>query len=322
MSKMISLIIPVYNTEKSLNRCLDSIQSQDYDNYEAILINDGSTDNSLGICNQYAKNDKRFTVFSKKNAGVSEARNTGLSIAKGEYVQFIDSDDFILPGMFSTMVNQLEKTRSDICVCQFAYGDFEGTNYKTVQPEYLPLGLMNSIEFERIMTNRTNGYYDGIVCSPWNKLYKRELFNNIRFVGDIGEDYEKNDLINSYNRQVVIIPDTFYIYCNNPNSLTNIPFNKKRLHFLEVLIERVNLYNDQEIVNDAKKIYCELYIEYYYKSKVFNISFNNPKYKAVFHRYVSDLRKTGLFSKKFFVRMCLFNISPYIYKKFVLRNTI
>ena len=314
MNKLISLIVPVYNMEKLLNRCLDSIAAQDYQNFEAILINDGSTDHSLDICNQYAQKDNRFIVISKKNAGVSEARNTGLSIAKGDYIQFIDSDDFILPGMLSTMSNAIENSNSDICVCQFAYGYFEGTEYNIIRPDNIPLGEMNSIDFERIMINRTNGYYDGIVCSPWNKLYKKELFDNVLFQGDIGDDYEKNDLINSFNKKVIIIPETFYVYCNNPNSLTNTSFNKKRLHVLDVLIKRTELYSDEDIVNDAKKIYCELYIEYFYKFKDNNSPFSNANLKNKYIEFIRDLKKTGKYDSKFFARMKLFQISPKLYR--------
>ena len=117
----ISIIVPIYNCEKYLAKCLDSIIRQDYSNLEVILINDGSSDNSKSICEEFCKKDKRFILINKKNEGVSEARNTGLDIASGEYIIFIDADDWIEPNMCKVLLDSLNSNEADMVFCNHIY---------------------------------------------------------------------------------------------------------------------------------------------------------------------------------------------------------
>lgn len=116
---MVSIIVPVYNAEKYLANTLDSIIRQSYKNFELLLINDGSTDKSKAICDKFALKDRRIKVLDKNNGGVSSARNYGLSVAEGEYVIFIDSDDYLTADMLETLVNDIESTKSDVAICGF-----------------------------------------------------------------------------------------------------------------------------------------------------------------------------------------------------------
>ena len=113
----ISVIIPVYNTELYLRRCLESVINQTYTNLQIIIIDDGSTDNSLKICTEYAQNDNRLIVYSQNNSGVSAARNKGLDMATGDYIAFVDSDDFIENDMFAKLLNTMVNNEADIIVC-------------------------------------------------------------------------------------------------------------------------------------------------------------------------------------------------------------
>ena len=115
---MISVIVPVYNVEAYLDRCVASITSQDFNNLEIILVDDGSTDASAKMCDAYAAADTRIKVIHKQNGGLSDARNAGIDIAHGEYIAFIDSDDFILPGYFSYLHRLITQADADIAVCQ------------------------------------------------------------------------------------------------------------------------------------------------------------------------------------------------------------
>ena len=115
----VSIIIPVYNAKKYLANTLDSVIKQTYKNLEIILVNDGSTDNSKDICESYAKIDKRIKVINKENGGVSSARNYGLALAKGEYISFVDSDDFLFENMIETLVNDIQNTNAEIAVCGY-----------------------------------------------------------------------------------------------------------------------------------------------------------------------------------------------------------
>lgn len=125
-SPLISVIIPVYNVEKYLHRCLDSVIEQTYKNLEVILIDDGSTDHSGEICDDYAAKDVRIHVIHQENQGVSAARNKGLDTAKGEYIAFVDSDDYILPEMYAKMLECIIENNVDFCVCQWQYEYADG----------------------------------------------------------------------------------------------------------------------------------------------------------------------------------------------------
>ena len=116
---LISVVVPIYKVEEYLQRCVDSIINQTYKNLEIILVDDGSPDSCPKMCDNFAKQDKRIKVIHKINAGVSEARNTGLEYATGDYVGFIDSDDYIHPTMYEKLLNGIKKENSDICMCRF-----------------------------------------------------------------------------------------------------------------------------------------------------------------------------------------------------------
>ena len=115
---LISVIIPVYNVEEYIRTCLDSISSQTYSNLEIILVDDGSTDKSPGICDEYQERDSRFRVIHKKNGGQSSARNEALDIAKGEYVSFVDSDDWLESDMYEVLINVINETGANIVACE------------------------------------------------------------------------------------------------------------------------------------------------------------------------------------------------------------
>lgn len=176
-SGKVSVIVPVYNVEPYLKRCLDSICGQTYSNMEILLINDGSTDNSKAICEEYASKDSRIKVFNKENGGLSSARNTGLDNMEGDYVYFVDSDDWIEENAIQLLVEQMGKTKSDIVACGIAQnGNIPFTS---------DVPAMFSGEASVIDMITTNN-----VCTvAWNKLYKSYLWDDIRFpIGMLHED--------------------------------------------------------------------------------------------------------------------------------------
>ena len=119
MNPLISLVIPVYNVEKYLDKCMESVLAQTYDNYEVILVDDGSTDNSGKMCDEYAERDSRVTVYHQKNSGVSVARNVGIENAKGEFISFIDSDDWVDESYLEKLVNAQIKYNADLTICEY-----------------------------------------------------------------------------------------------------------------------------------------------------------------------------------------------------------
>lgn len=174
----VSVIIPVYNAEKTLVRCVDSVLSQNYDNYELILIDDGSKDNSLSICHDYAIKSKKVRVFSKNNGGVSSARNLGIDIANGEWITFIDSDDYVDSGYFDGI--------------DFVTQDIVFHNYKKISNDVCVQQLDVHCAFSKLSLKEILQQYNGnsLLRAPWGKFFKRSFIDSIRFPEDmkVGED--------------------------------------------------------------------------------------------------------------------------------------
>ena len=197
--KDISVIVPVYNVEKYLSECIESILRQTYANYELLLINDGSTDNSLEICRYFEKKDKRVKVISKENGGLSDARNVGLDYASCEYVIFIDSDDYIADELFEVLYNEIKRVDGDVSICGYIRIDDEKKVITCDYPKY------NSIY------NNNNGMLEllkqgEIKTQAWAKLYRKRLFDNLRFdVGKYHEDvFIMHKIFGRVNRSITI----------------------------------------------------------------------------------------------------------------------
>lgn len=204
---LISVIIPVYNAEKYLDRCLDSILAQTYSNFELILVDDGSTDSSLSICKRYESKDSRIKVLTGPNGGSSVARNKGLDIAKGEYIIHIDADDWTEPQMFELMLNKAVSEDADIVACNICSDDGNGN----ATPQC----------FSYLKETKHNLYgVHAYQCSVWNKLVKHSLYyeNSIRFIPGITmwEDVVVTTRLRYYSRRTLVVPDILYHYFNAP----------------------------------------------------------------------------------------------------------
>lgn len=220
MEKMISVIIPVYNVALYLEECLNSVVSQSYTNLEIILIDDGSTDHSGAICDQFASIDSRIKVIHQKNAGAAAAKNAGLRAATGEYLSFVDSDDYLESGAFALMVNILEKYGADVVQC--AYRDlFTDGSFSTVNRE-----SVETYTAEEYLLRYTT---DWTSCLLWDKLYKRALFSGIFFEeGHIVDDefFTYQGIMNA--QCVVYAPEIVYYYRKRKSSVTARPEYRER----------------------------------------------------------------------------------------------
>ena len=227
MGNRISVIVPVYNVEKYLSRCVDSILGQTFSDLEVILVNDGSKDTSGSICDSYVAKDTRVRVIHKENGGLSSARNAGIDAAVGEYLAFVDSDDWIEPEMYETMLGLIETYGADL-VCAGRY-DVDGeTGEKTV-------GLCPEKE-ERISSEEMVGkifLWDGCDSSACDKIYHRSLFETFRYPeGKVCEDVPTTYKIVLKAREVVLCDKSFYNYFHRPNSIsTNTVISEKTFHF-------------------------------------------------------------------------------------------
>jgi glycosyltransferase involved in cell wall biosynthesis len=175
MNLLISIIVPVYNMEKYLDRCMDSVLNQTYTNIEVILVDDGSTDSSPKMCDEYAEKDSRIKVVHKENGGLSDARNAGLKVATGAYIGYVDSDDWIEPDMYERMYNACVKNDAQLCVCRY-FSEYDG---KTVSGG---TGKETVFDREGILRTYICGSDDYIIYnSVWSKLFKRELVGDMVF---------------------------------------------------------------------------------------------------------------------------------------------
>ena len=305
---LITVIIPVFNSEKYLSRCLDSVLGQTYSNLQVIAVDDGSTDRSPKILDDYAEKDSRLVVMHKNtNEGLSLARNDALQISRGEYIAFVDSDDYICLDMYEKLLSCMIEQGVKIVLCQWQWQRKDGSMPEMVIPNDI-CGKLNSIELQRYSCR--GGYVNGVVCAPWNKLYDKEVLQEVSFDGPYAEDEGLNDKINSRNYEVFVLPDLLYFYCDNPDSMTHAEFSLKRIYFLDILEKRMELFQfDDYILNHTRQLYCNLYIEYYYKLRALKEDFP-PHYKECFRK----TRKGVKGNIKFRIRMVLFAINPTLYQ--------
>ncbi|MCD7838327.1 MAG: glycosyltransferase [Clostridiales bacterium] len=218
----ISVIVPVYNVERYLDQCVESIVKQSYQNLEIILVDDGSSDTSGAICDQWAARDTRIRVIHQENGGLSAARNSGLDRASGAYISFIDSDDAIEPGMLENLLNALEKEQGDVALCNFRYV-FESETLGERQPNKYQADYQ--LHEEQVLSGREAmmlavGSRHTVYEVMWNKLFRREQFRSLRFPpGKLHEDeFLFHQLIYSCEK-VVCIPYVGYRYLQRENSI-------------------------------------------------------------------------------------------------------
>lgn len=227
----ISVIIPVYNIEKYLPACLDSIIQQTYRCLEIILVDDGSKDNTGNICDEYAAKDTRIKVIHKTNGGVSSARNNGMDAATGKYISFVDGDDWIDPQMYETLYNNALKYNADISCCGIAQRQIDGRISTLADDE---LKFFNREQLIK-------GFFDDSLIKetmygPYNKIIKKELIKGHRFDTRfaIGEDllfmFECLEMAES----TVLDNKPMYQYIKRPGSATTSSFSEKRMHYIAV----------------------------------------------------------------------------------------
>lgn len=214
MSGLISVVVPIYNRESTLRRCVDSVLRQTYENIEVILVNDGSSDNSENICREYAKTDSRVQVISKENGGLSSARNAGIDKSRGEYIFFLDSDDWIDPDTLEALLKAALREDADVTNCCLYFNYPDSTEYSRASEEK---HIVN--DTKALIKWMLEGGIDA--NSACGKLIKKSVFENLRF--DESCDFCEDDefsfrmalIVNSYVR----IPDAKYHYFQNPGGM-------------------------------------------------------------------------------------------------------
>ncbi len=254
MKDIISIIIPCYNAAKTLSRTLNSIREQDYKDLEIIIVNDGSTDNTLDIAEKYSTIDSRIRVITQDNGGVSVARNNGLKNATGKYVVFIDADDnYTTPYALSKMMTRLKETGADMCVCNFTHPCFE---------QYLGEGVYDLTDRKQFLTFFQDFFAHGM---PWNKLAKRECYTEDFAVGIKFNEDELFNLDNLHNVKKVAILDevlhNYYCAPYNPSaeaSAVNSIYSADKFWEKKCTIWHMGMKNYEYRVRSISKFHPEL----------------------------------------------------------------
>lgn len=293
----ISVIIPVYKVEEYLNRCVDSVINQTYKDFEIILVDDGSPDNCGKICDEYAARYSFVTVIHKENGGLSDARNAGLDVMRGEYVAFVDSDDYIHPEYLNILITEAEKHNADIAVCNYAVK-------RSLQPEFDAVGDYRIEGFDsrsaiiKFLTCKKTWE----IISACVKIYRYRVFDNLRFPkGRMNEDNFTTwkCYLNSERIVQCFVP----LYCIYPseNSITRQAYSIKNLDALAAAEEMAEVFKntDSEIYHLANDLIVRLSAEHYYKVKN---NLNDNKLCRLLKKKILSIARIGATSKPFNIK--------------------
>ena len=318
MAPKISIIIPMYGVEKYLRRCLDSVQNQTFKDWQAICVDDGSPDKSGEIAEEYAKSDKRFVVVHKENGGLSDARNAGMPYAKGQYIMYLDSDDFIHPQTMEIAYNLAQKNDSDIV--SFTYDRFYRPQLMVYHKLGLdtdnvrPCGIKKKYNVEKIKSKTITDVYEYATdsahnafnpnrkwlikhCQVWKNMYRKSLIQDIPFIkGILFEDFPWWSRVMLRNPRVTIAPLPLYYYIPN---FGGIVLSAKQLRIMQSLITGIKdsfvLYRDQADKHQMK-LWSENFLWFF-----INWAFRKIKYLktdeelATAKQSFTDLYNLGVF---------------------------
>ncbi|MDK0881995.1 glycosyltransferase family 2 protein [Clostridium perfringens] len=265
MKPLVSVIIPVYNVQQYIEKCLNSVLEQSYNNIEVIIVNDGSTDNSLSIINNIISNKENVKLIVQKNKGLSSARNSGLKFSKGKYIFLLDSDDYIQKDVIDKMVNKAEKDDSDIVIGK--YNIIESSNKKNKEStqfldESIILNNIRALE-ELFLSNKFHFH-------AWGKLYKKSLFADIEY--PVGRYYE--DIATTYkliykSQRISFVNISTCEYIMRKDSICHQEFKDKHLDFIknidemEYFLKEKNIYNNLEKEFNFMKLRNYIYLGFY-----------------------------------------------------------
>lgn len=310
MRKMISIIVPIYKVEPFLERCIDSILNQTYKDLQIILVDDGSPDGCGAICDEYRERDERICVVHKCNGGVSSARNAGLGLVKGEYIGFVDGDDYIHPQMYEILKRNLEETSSDISMCSFQYIE------NGQQTRALEENIRHVFEGESILEQLIDNNMETVVL--WNKLYKKSIFDDLHFetVRCHEDEYIIHRVLSKIQRMAYSELKLYY-YVRWDGSLTNNRNMKSVKEAWDSLEDRCVFLKG---MND--RLYCstrwqqlDMLIKYY-----FQICREEDRKDKLSTRLLKQSRVIAkermiwaYFSWRFRIHLLIFLVSPHAY---------
>ena len=280
VEKKISVIIPVYNVEKYIKRCLDSVINQTYNNLEIILVDDDTPDNSGFICDEYAEKDERIKVIHKENGGVSTARNAGLDIATGEYITFVDPDDYLALDIYEKVILEFSENETDIVNFSFAVIDDEGEKEKVVYNEKKIVGF-DDLLFSMLTVNSSMS-----IC---NKVYKKSVILDEKLLKDIkiAEDMYFNACCYRKAKSMIVCEDIGYFYYQRQESVMHEKSDK-------AMLDELTIYN--KVRNEKIDKRCKKEIEYLISNMCITLFLNfgvKNAHKEIRHEIENYIRKNA-----------------------------
>lgn len=315
--KLVSVVLPIYNVEKYLDRCIESIVGQTYKNIEVILVDDGSPDKCPQICDKWSRLDSRVKVIHQKNVGLGFARNTGIENASGDYICFFDSDDYLKPNLIELCVDKMIKNKADYVL----YGFCDVTEDEQLLCDYLPTPSKTIFTGDEIREEfikhilssyKYNGECWNLNLSAWNCMYSMSMIrkNNFKFVSEreiISEDVFSLLYLYSKMNRVVIIKEILYYHRVNSKSLTHV-YRKDRIEKLNYLYYRLmELCDECDYDNDIKRLVANPYINGMIgamKMIVTSSDLTNKEHKEILRNILNDklfksaLKKVDLQNEK------------------------
>lgn len=318
MKDKISIIVPIYNVEKYICKCIESILCQTYKNIEIVLVDDGSPDKCGKICDEYQKKDNRIKVIHQKNGGLSAARNTGIKNSTGKFLMFVDSDDYIKNDMAEYLYNLLTKHQCDISICNYTY-IFENKNQKDYianKETYEDIYTKKDALEELLRNNKIQNF-------TWNKLYKKELFKSIKFPeGRLMEDVGTTYKLFMKSKKIICGSESKYFYIQRNGSILHNKKSKFYIDYYELANKRFN---------DIKNKYSTMETNYI---SILNISFSlisvqnknvqeyvkNNNIISNTNKIIAEIKKIGIqLDLKDKIKILLYKTNLNIFK-FVLRG--
>lgn len=275
----ISVIIPAYNVEKYLEKCLESVVNQTLKDIEVILINDGSKDNTWNIIESFSNKYQNIKVFNKPNTGVADTRNFGLSKVTGEYIGFLDSDDYIEPTMFEELYNKAKSNDFDVCVCDA----YIVANKQT----YIDSGVNKDL-----FKSEIKSIFSTLYPVLWNKIYKKELFNDLLFKEGVWfEDVELLYRLLPRINSVGVVKKAFYYYIQREGSITS-KVNNKIYDYIDNWNGIIDYYKANNLYNTYKKELEYSYVRYIYATFIKRVrEFDYNNYQIAVNKAIKNVKE-------------------------------